>query len=144
MFNSFVTPWTVAHQAHLSMGFPRQEYWSRLPVPSPRNLPKLEVKSMSPTLQVNCFTTEPWGKLTEQYMRVLIPPHIYPDFILLVCLIIGIFMSEMQSHCIHSFFFVIFDLISLTSISVLLRRRTLPWVSQLRLLHMDYYCIQYG
>ena len=31
----FVTPWTVAHQALLSMGFPRQEYWSGLPFPSP-------------------------------------------------------------------------------------------------------------
>ena len=31
----FVTPWTVAHQAPLSMGFPRQECWSRLPFPSP-------------------------------------------------------------------------------------------------------------
>ena len=86
------------------MGFARQEYWSRLPFLSPRNLPKLGVKSMSPTLQVNCFTTEPPGKLTEQYTRVLIPPRIYPDFILLVCLIIASFISEVQSHCIHSFF----------------------------------------
>ena len=35
MSNSFVTPWTVAHQAPLSMGFPRQEYRSGLPFPSP-------------------------------------------------------------------------------------------------------------
>ena len=34
----FLTPWTVAHQAPLSMGFPRQEYWSRLPFPSPGDL----------------------------------------------------------------------------------------------------------
>ena len=34
-----VTPWTVAHQAPLSMGFPRQEYWSRLPFPPPGALP---------------------------------------------------------------------------------------------------------
>ena len=32
----FVTPWTVAHQAPLSMGFSRQEHWSGLPFPSPR------------------------------------------------------------------------------------------------------------
>ena len=32
----FVTPWTIAHQAPLSMGFSRQEYWSGLPFPSPR------------------------------------------------------------------------------------------------------------
>ena len=35
MSSSFVTPWTVAHQVPLSVGFPRQEYWSRLPFPSP-------------------------------------------------------------------------------------------------------------
>ena len=35
----FVTPWTVAYQAPLSMGFSRQEYWSGLPFPSPEDLP---------------------------------------------------------------------------------------------------------
>ena len=38
MSNSFETPWTVAHQAPLSMGFPRQEHWSGVPLPSPPNL----------------------------------------------------------------------------------------------------------
>ena len=35
----FATPWTVAYQASLSMGFSRQEYWSGLPFPSPGDLP---------------------------------------------------------------------------------------------------------
>ena len=35
----FATPWTVAHQAPLSMGFSRQEYWNGLPFPSPGDLP---------------------------------------------------------------------------------------------------------
>ena len=35
----FATPWTIAHQAPPSMGFPRQEYWSGLPFPSPEDLP---------------------------------------------------------------------------------------------------------
>ena len=35
----FVTPWTVAHQAPLSKGFLREEYWSQLPFPSPEELP---------------------------------------------------------------------------------------------------------
>ena len=39
MSYSFVTPSTAARQAPLSMGFPRQEYWSALPLPSPGNLP---------------------------------------------------------------------------------------------------------
>ena len=39
MSNSIATPWTVALQAPLSMGFPRQEYWTELPCPPPGNLP---------------------------------------------------------------------------------------------------------
>ena len=35
----FATPWTVAHQAPLSMGFPKEEYWIGLPFPTPRDLP---------------------------------------------------------------------------------------------------------
>ena len=35
----FATPWTVAHQAPLSVGFSRQEYWSGLPFPSPEDIP---------------------------------------------------------------------------------------------------------
>ena len=38
----FVTPWTVAQQVPLSMGFSRQEYWSVLPCPPPRDLPKVQ------------------------------------------------------------------------------------------------------
>ena len=51
MSYSFVTPWTVAHQASLSMGFPQQEYWSRLPFPSPDPFqvhlpdPRIELRS---------------------------------------------------------------------------------------------------
>ena len=45
--DSFVTLWTVAHQASLSVGFHRQEYWSRLPVPSPGDLPDPGIKPVS-------------------------------------------------------------------------------------------------
>ena len=44
------TPWTVGHQAPLCMGFPRQEYWSRLPFPSLGNLPNLGIEPRSPTI----------------------------------------------------------------------------------------------
>ena len=47
----FGTPWTVARQAPLSMGFSNQEYWSGLPFPSPGDLPDLGIKSTSPALQ---------------------------------------------------------------------------------------------
>ena len=50
------TPWTVAHQAPLSLGFSRQEYWSRLPFSSPGDLPNLGVGPRSPTLAGKFFT----------------------------------------------------------------------------------------
>ena len=56
----FETPWTVASQAPLSMGFPRQEYWSMLPFPSPENLlnPRIKLVSLaSPTVAGRFFTT---------------------------------------------------------------------------------------
>ena len=54
----FVTPWTVAHQAPLSMGFSRQEYWSRLPCPSPEDLPDPRIEPGSPALQVDSLPSE--------------------------------------------------------------------------------------
>ena len=42
-----VTPWTVAHQSPLSMGFSRQEYWSGLPFPSPGDLPNPGIELVS-------------------------------------------------------------------------------------------------
>ena len=62
MSDSFVIPRTVAHQAHLSMGFIRQEYWSGLPFPSPRDLPNPGIKSVSPALASGFFTAEPCRK----------------------------------------------------------------------------------
>ena len=63
----FVTPWTTAHQAPLSMGFSRQEYQSGLPFPSPGDLPDLGIKSesfASPELAGKFFTTSaPWETL---------------------------------------------------------------------------------
>ena len=60
--DSFATPWTVAHQAPLSIGFPRQEYWSRLSFPSPGDLPDPGFKPVFPALAGRLFTTEPPGK----------------------------------------------------------------------------------
>ena len=58
--SDFVTPWTVARQAPLSMGFSRQEYWSGLPFPSPGDLPDPGMEPMSlrsPALAVQFFTS---------------------------------------------------------------------------------------
>ena len=55
----FETPWTVAYQAALSMGFPRQEYWSGLPCPPPGDLPNSGIKPRSPALQVDSLPLVP-------------------------------------------------------------------------------------
>jgi len=62
MSNSFVTLWTVAHQAPLSMEFSRQEYWSELSFPSPGDLSNPGIEGMSPALAGRFLTTEPPGK----------------------------------------------------------------------------------
>ena len=59
----FATPWTATCQASLSMGFPRQEYWSGLPFPSLGDLPDPGNEPASPALAGGFFTTEPQGKL---------------------------------------------------------------------------------
>ena len=50
MSDSFETLWTVACQAPVSMGFPRQEYWSGLPFPSPVDIPNQGMEPRSPAL----------------------------------------------------------------------------------------------
>ena len=59
---TLVTLWTVASQDPLSMGFSRQEYWSGLPFPPPRNLPNPGIKPRSPALQADSLLTELQGK----------------------------------------------------------------------------------
>ena len=59
--DSFVTPWTVALQAPLCIGFPKQEYWSELLFPSPGDLPNPGIEPG--LLQVDSFPTELPGKL---------------------------------------------------------------------------------
>jgi len=58
-----VTPWTEACQASLSMGFPRQEYWSGLPFPAPGDLPDSGMEPATPAFAARFFTTEPPGNI---------------------------------------------------------------------------------
>ena len=60
-----VTPWTVAHQAPLSMEFSRQEHWSRLPFPSPGSLPYPGIKPKSAALQVDTLPLAPPRKSSK-------------------------------------------------------------------------------
>ena len=57
----FATPWAVARQAPLSMGFSRQEYWSGLPFLSPGDLPDSGIEPWSPALEADALTSEPPG-----------------------------------------------------------------------------------
>ena len=64
----FATPWNVAHQALLSMGFSRQEYWSGLPFPSPRDLPYPGIEPWSPALYTDSLQSEPpWNPVRQSY-----------------------------------------------------------------------------
>ena len=66
----FATPRTIAPQAPLSMGFPRQEHWSRLPFPSPGDLPNPGMEPTfltSPSLAGEFFTPAPSGKHTLSF-----------------------------------------------------------------------------
>ena len=58
-----------AHQAPLSMEFSRQEYWSGLPFPSPRDLSDPEIKSGSTALQVDSLPSEPQWRSENIYMK---------------------------------------------------------------------------
>ena len=60
--DSFASPWAVAHQASLPVGFPRQEYWGGLPFPSPGDPPDPGIEPTSPVLADRFFTAEPPGK----------------------------------------------------------------------------------
>ena len=71
----FVTWWTVAYQAPLSMGFSRQEYWSGLPFPSLQDLPNPGIEPGFPALEADALTSEPPGKPRserEKYINVYI------------------------------------------------------------------------
>ena len=76
-----VTPWTVAHQPPLSMGFSGQEYWNGLPFPSPRDLPDPGVEPAfltSPALAGEFFTTcATWGGLrkSDTYQYIVYTDH---------------------------------------------------------------------
>ena len=60
-----MTRWTVAYQAPQSMDFSKQEYWSGLPFPSPRDLPDPGIKPGSPALRADALPSELSGKLSR-------------------------------------------------------------------------------
>ena len=75
---TLLRPHGLVCQAPLSMGFPRQEYWSGLPFPSSGDLPNQGIKPESPALQGRFFTIEPPGNI--QYMVVITMSFIVSTF----------------------------------------------------------------
>ena len=73
-----MTPWIVACQASLSIGFPKQKYWSGLLFPSPGNFPNPGVKPTSPALAGRFFTTEPEGK--SMFCDIFFVERLKPDW----------------------------------------------------------------
>ena len=76
----YATPWTVARQAPLSMGFSRQEYWSGLPFPSLGDLPEPGIEPGSPTLQADALPSEPPGnsRFSQIHVSININSNIEP------------------------------------------------------------------
>ena len=74
----FATPWTVAYQAPLSMGFSKQECWSGLPFPSPGDLPDPGIEPGSPSLQADALPSEPPGKPQILQDNIKISTYLLP------------------------------------------------------------------
>ena len=75
----FVTPWTVAHQAPLSVEFSRQEYWARLPFPSPGDLPNPGIKPRSPALRAGALPSEPPGNHDQPRQHIKKQRHYFAN-----------------------------------------------------------------
>ena len=76
----FATPWTMAHQTPLSVGFPRQEFWSGLPNPTPWDLPDSRIKPKSPALKVDSLPLAPsWKPQINKYIYFLNPIKIWSE-----------------------------------------------------------------
>ena len=98
----FATPWTMAHQALLSIGFSRQEYWSGLPFPSPGHLPDPGIKPKSPASAGGFFTTQLPGNLMI-YIYGLLEFHYntcyyYSDFNVIILFLNLLFIKNNKKN----------------------------------------------
>ena len=85
----FVTPWTIAYQAPLTMGFSRQEYWRGLPFSSPGDLPNPGIEPGSPALQTDALPSEPPGNYYYTYQ--IADPAV--GCLCALCTFISVFLS---------------------------------------------------
>ena len=66
----FGTPWTVVYHAPPSMEFSRKEYWSRLPFPSPEDLPDPEIEPGSHALRADALNSEPQLSMDVEVLKI--------------------------------------------------------------------------
>ena len=93
----FAAPWAVTLQAPLLLGFPRQEYWSELPFPSPGDLPDPGSQPRSPSLVDGFFTPDPPGKpkykkhisYSYHHRLLLLTFYMYLPRSFLICMYVG-------------------------------------------------------
>ena len=98
----FTTPWTVAHQAPLSMVFSRQEYWSDLPCPPPGHLPNPGIKPSSLALQADPLPSEPtfyYSVTITWYFSVPVPLFYMYIWITFLLNILKKFLNINQNKC---------------------------------------------
>ena len=88
----FATPWTVAYQAPQSMEFSRQEYWIRLPFPSPEDLPNPGIEPGSPALQAGALPCE-----TREAQKI---------YIVHICIYMYIYIYAQTQRCIYAHFHI--------------------------------------
>ena len=88
----FVTPWTVAHQAPLSVDFSRQEYWSRFPCPPPVDLPDSGIEPAAPALQADSLLLSHWGSTQPASISV------WPPFLRLLTSLSASSLPTCQEH----------------------------------------------
>ena len=102
----FASPWTVAHQAPLSMEFSRQEYCSRVPFPSPGDLPDPGLEPLSPAspaLAVRFFTTQSPGKPFKYFYLETITANVLRNRLTEISLFTYmIFYEWTYAMCTHS------------------------------------------
>ena len=98
----FVTLWTVARQAPLSMGFSRQEYWSGLPCCPPGDLPNPGIKPRSPAFQVDSLPSEPPGSFTISFIIL-----VYYDISLTINFNVAYLILKFRWVCLLAYIYIL-------------------------------------
>ena len=112
-----MTPWTVAHQAFLSMEFLRQEYWSGLLFPSPGELPDPGIEPVSPALQADSVPSEShylfrvfplveiYSPFRKKKMKTVFPFHYIVIVKFSTCIVRGFFFEFFNGAKIKPVFY---------------------------------------